>query len=274
MSDRRDPLISLLSDDDAAMVALVKQQLVEGGAEHIERLRRLLAADDAIVSRHVREVLAEINGSEAREEMALLCALFDEHGDLEHAAWLVAQVFQPEADLEPFRAQIEALGRRAAQVLEGAEDPVERVEILGHFLGQQNGFRGNAENYYRTENSLLPKILETRLGIPITLTLLYQMVGRRAGMQIEGVNFPGHFIARCEGVLFDPFDRGSILTEEACREILRRQRVAPSPEHLQATSPRVMLRRMLTNLLYLFQSAEQEGETLLLNGWVQSLSRH
>jgi len=274
MSENRDPLISLLHDEDPAMVALVKQQLVDGGADNIERLRRLLNADDAVVSTHVREVLAEINARDASEEMTLLCAMFDERGDIEYAAWLTARVFLPGVDLEPFQRQIEALGEGAARAIYGISEPVRRVEALGYFLGQQMEFRGNAENYYRVENSLLPNILETKLGIPITLTLLYQMVGRRAGMEIEGVNFPGHFIARCEGVLFDPFDRGSILTEDACREILRRQRVSPSADHLQATSPRVMFRRMLTNLLYLFQSADKEEEMHLLNGWVQSLSRH
>ncbi|MGC3991110.1 MAG: transglutaminase-like domain-containing protein [Chthoniobacteraceae bacterium] len=274
MSDPRDPLFTLLSDDDLAMVELVKQQLVEGGTDNVARLRRMLTADDAAVSAHVRQVISEINSREARTEMTLLCATFDEHSDIEHAAWLVARVFAPDLDLEPWQEQVDALGREAARLLQDVLMPIRRVEILAQFLGQEMGFQGNAGNYYLVGNSLLPRILETRKGIPLTLTLLYQMVGRRAGLTIEGVNFPGHFIARCDGILFDPFDRGSILSEEACREILRRQRISPSPEHLQPTSPRVMFRRMLTNLLYIFQSSGKEDETHLLNDWVQSLSRH
>ena len=79
------------------------------------------------------------------------------------------------------------------------------------FLGGQLKFRGNADDYYNADNTLLPRVMTTRLGIPITLTLLYMFIGQRCGIPVEGINFPGHFLARHDGVLFDPFERGRII---------------------------------------------------------------
>ena len=134
-----------------------------------------------------------------------------------------------------------------------AED---RVRALAHFLGGQLGFHGNTEDYYNPDNTLLPRAIETRMGIPITLTLLYMLVAGRCGLRVDGINFPGHFLARHDGVLFDPFERGRIIGLPECRQILARQKLELQPNHLEAATPIAMARRILANLLYVYQSEE------------------
>ncbi len=101
-------------------------------------------------------------------------------------------------------------------------------------------------------------MIETRLGIPISLVMLYVIVGRRANMQIDGINLPGHFIARYERILFDPFHQGRILSRPDCEAILARQRLKTQSSYFAPASPRLVLMRMLANLLFIF---ERSGET-------------
>ena len=101
----------------------------------------------------------------------------------------------------------------------------DRVGALAGFLADEVGLRGNAEDYYDPRNSLLNEVLARGLGIPITLALVHIEVGRRAGVPLDGVGFPGHFLLRHSlrpQLLFDPFDRGRPLTEEDCRAMLDR----------------------------------------------------
>ena len=117
----------------------------------------------------------------------------------------------------------------------------ERLQALTTFLADDLGLRGNSEEYYDPKNSLLSEVIETRLGIPISLVMLYVIVGRRAEMEIDGINLPGHFIARYQRILFDPFHQGRILSRPDCAAILERQRLKAQSSYFAPASPRLVL---------------------------------
>ena len=117
--------------------------------------------------------------------------------------------FEPDAPLAKLRRKLDAWGRRLRVLVARAGSARERLQALTTFLADDLGFRGNAEEYYDPKNSLLSDVIETRRGIPISLAMLYVIVGRRANMQIDGINLPGHFIARYERILFDPVSPGA-----------------------------------------------------------------
>jgi regulator of sirC expression with transglutaminase-like and TPR domain len=122
---------------------------------------------------------------------------------------------------------------------------------------------GNRTQYEDPRNSCLNVVLERRTGIPITMSVVYMEVARRAGLRIDGVNFPGHFLVRCcegkprkgTGLIIDPFHAGAVLTEQDCRMLLQRHvgdEVAFSKSLLaSATRPQV-ISRMLLNLKRLY----------------------
>jgi regulator of sirC expression with transglutaminase-like and TPR domain len=128
------------------------------------------------------------------------------------------------------------------------------VERLSGFLSDEVGLRGNAEDYYDPRNSYLNEVLDRRLGIPITLALIYIEVGRRAGVPLDGVGFPGHFLLRHSlhtQLVLDPFDRGRLLTMDDCKEMLERLSngsLAFDPRLLRPSTPRQILVRILNNL--------------------------
>lgn len=129
---------------------------------------------------------------------------------------------------------------------------VANLQGLLHRLFVEEGFIGNAGDYYDPRNSLLPHVLTRRTGIPITLAVVCMEVGRRAGVPIEGVGMPGHFLVRPVGsdVLLDVFDGGAELSLAACEERFRALGGAGAfgPHLLAPVTTTVILVRMLENL--------------------------
>ncbi len=270
---QKDAIVRLLRDNDPATVALLKEQLIESGSDGIAALRDLLNLDDEAVSAHVREVLEKIETDEAHDDMLLCAHLFPEHGDIEAVWWLLTLCFEPDAPVTKLRRKLDAWGRRLRLLVAKASSNRERLQTLTTFMAEDLGFRGNAEEYYDPKNSLLSDVIETRLGIPISLAMLYVIIGRRANMHIDGINLPGHFIARYERILFDPFHQGRILSRPDCEAILARQRLKTQSSYFAPASPRLALMRMLANLLFIFErSGERQKHTLVMS-WLKALER-
>jgi hypothetical protein len=273
MFAQKEAIVKLLRDDDPQTVDLVKDQLARQGSAALPSLEELLTIYDERVTEHVRDVMARIDSEEAGRELDRLCHTFEEDGDLEAFCWLLARAMLPGARIQQCRALLDEwsaeIGRHRAPH-DAAED---RVRLLAHALGGQLGFRGNTEDYYNPDNTLLPRIMATRLGIPITLTLLYMLIGQRCGIPVNGINFPGHFLARHHGILFDPFERGRIIGIPECRQILARQKLELQPAHLETATPIAMARRILANLLYVYQSDEEAEAAGRVTTWLHALDR-
>jgi regulator of sirC expression with transglutaminase-like and TPR domain len=174
--------------------------------------------------------------------------------DLARAALLICRVEYPTLDVGAYLGRLDALAAGAASARR-ATDPLERLHRLREFLFEEQGFAGNEEDYYDPRNSYLNEVLDRRLGIPITLSLVLIEVGRRLGLGMEGIGLPGHFIAGAqvggERVLLDPFNRGALLTSEGCGELVARAVGRPvelRAEQFFPVTKRQFLMRMLANL--------------------------
>lgn len=245
-------VLQLLGDDDPETVALVKEQLSARGGGDLPELRELLATtDSAAAAQQIREIIQVIEERESERQFARLCANFPEHGDLESAAWSLAATLLPGEDFAPQRAMLDAWGREAlVRLTRVGLRKEERLDVLIRFLARDLRLRGNEQEYYLCANSLLPKVIQTRVGIPISLVLVYMLVGQRAGLAIEGLGFPGHFFARFGEVIFDPFHGGRRVSLAECAAAGQVQEVTLLAKPRAATS-REMLLRMLTNLRYI-----------------------
>ncbi len=165
----------------------------------------------------------------ARTEFARIAAR--EPIPLAHGALLVAKEEYPDLDVAHYLDHLSALGRAAQSALREAENTVERVQTLSDFLFVRTGFAGNRDNYGDPRNSFLNDVLERRLGIPITLSVIYLEVGRRAGLNLFGVSFPSHRLKQIYG-----------------------QPVELQPAMLKAVGGRHILARMLRNLKNIYAS--------------------
>lgn len=187
-----------------------------------------------------------------------------EEVDLASAALAIAAAADP--GLEPQR-WLEELDRLAA----GVDDR----EGLVHRLFVERGFAGNTDDYYHPDNSLLHRVLARRLGIPITLAVVMIEVGRRAGVLLEGVGMPGHFLVRdpSDGALLDAFHGGTVLDEDAVEARFRaatgaHPAVAFGPRLLPAVNTYDILERMLANLraVYATRGADHPSASLRPTG--------
>ncbi len=142
--------------------------------------------------------------------------------------------------------------------------------ILAHlhdYLFDELGFTGNTENYYAASNSYLPSVLETRKGLPITLSLVYKLIAERLGLRVHGIGLPGHFMCAVETetslMLVDPFNGGRVLNMEEARDVVA-ERFGPevewSDDLLNPVSNLHWLTRMLQNLLHVFGGAGQYAD--------------
>jgi len=272
MLSQRDSILSLLADEDSDMAELVQSQLVARGSQITGDLRELLPAARGRAERRLKEVIVQITRDDAERRFGELCANFDETGDIEEAAWLIAEVLSAGEDFAESRRQIDRWAAELARRLEDKESVIQQAATIADYLGTELGFHGNEDDYYAEDNSLLPRVIASRSGNPITLSLIYIAVGRRAGLDITGVGLPGHFVVRIGGVFFDPFHSGHRLQLEDCQKLLESQGFELQPHHLQSCRKRVMLARILNNLLHSADGGDPAtGEKLL--GWLQILQR-
>jgi len=150
--------------------------------------------------------------------------------------------------------------------------PGPTVGTLARHLFVELGFRGNTDDYYDPENSFLDTVLDRRLGIPITLSILAIEVGRRLGLALHGVGMPGHFLVGTgDDLWLDPFNGATLLDREGCArrwsEVSGREATLFQPLWLAPTGERAILQRVLNNLAGIY---EQRGHRDGLI-WVQRL---
>ncbi len=182
--------------------------------------------------------------------------------DVLPAALAIARIEYPALDSQPYLDRIEVMGRKAASRLAGiVAVPSEAIPALNEYLFEEEGFSGNRDHYDDPRNSFLNEVLDRRTGIPISLAVIYLEVARRAGLDVSGINFPGHFLLRAGGhlsgddLIIDPFHGGALLSEFDCRQLLRKHvgdDAAFDGSLLAAATRHDIVVRMLVNLKRLY----------------------
>jgi regulator of sirC expression with transglutaminase-like and TPR domain len=211
------------------------------------------------------------------EAFAQLLAREESHIDIAQACLMIAQDAYPALAVEPYLGELERMALRLRGQVAKTSAAEERVMALNQFLFEELGYRGNTESYYDPRNSYLNEVMDRRTGIPITLAVLYMAVGRRIGLPLDGVSFPGHFLVRLRlrgGMLvLDPFDGGAPLSENDLRQ--RLERVIPKgaaenlpvaelplDQFLEPATPRQILARVLRNLKGIYREADEPQRLL------------
>ena len=213
----------------------------------------------------------------ALEPFAQLIARDDSRIDLARACLLIAQDAYPGLDVERYMGEIERMAIRLRGRLPQTGGAEERVVALNQFLYGDLGYWGNTEDYDDPRNSYLNEVIERKTGIPITMSILYMELGRRIGLPLEGVSFPGHFLVRLKlrgGMLvLDPFSGGAPQSEEELRRRVKRvipDGVAddlpaaelPLDQFLEAATNRQILSRVLRNLKRVYRESDKPERML------------
>ena len=195
-----------------------------------------------------------------------------EQFDLVRASLLLAQDAYPGVDIPACTEKVEEMARVVAGRVSPDAFPMQKLQALNQHLFVDLGFSGNVDNYYDPRNSYLNQVLERRVGIPITLSVLYLEVARRVGLNLKGVSFPGHFMVKLNAerglLVLDPFSRGDAQSESELRKLLSRvmpesdARRASLAPFLESATPRQIVARMLRNLKGIYSQAGQHEQAL------------
>jgi regulator of sirC expression with transglutaminase-like and TPR domain len=201
----------------------------------------------------------------------------DLHIELARACLMIAQGAYPGLDVERYMSELESLALRLRARLKNTVGVEERVIGLNEFLYEELGYWGNTDDYYDPRNSYLNEVIDRKTGIPITLAIVYMEIGRRIGLPLEGVSFPGHFLLRLRlrgGMLIlDPFSGGAPQSEPELRRRLQRvipEGVAddvsvaelPLDQFLEPASNRQILARLLRNLKGIYRETDKPERLL------------
>lgn len=180
--------------------------------------------------------------------------LEDSSTPVEEVALVIAREANPRLDVAAVRATLDIWAQQVALRRGDNPTPEQDATTLAEFMFGELGFQGNHDDYYDPHNSYLDQVIKAKSGIPITLSVLLMAVGRRAGIVVEGIGFPGHFLVRVggpNGVYQDPFRGGRILGQEHLRELAARflgADTALHPSYLEPIGTHTIAVRMLANL--------------------------
>ena len=187
--------------------------------------------------------------------------------DVAEIALRLARDEFPELDVDAHLGELTSMAHEAKRYMRGGL--AAKVAGLCRYLFHDMGFRGNVKDYYDPRNSYFNLVLERRTGIPITLSALTMTVGRRAGLRVDGVGLPGHFIVKAvagsQEILIDPFHGGRVLTDTDCENLVRQVTGVAfevSPLALEALPAGLMVQRMLTNLKAIYLRLEDLPRSL------------
>jgi regulator of sirC expression with transglutaminase-like and TPR domain len=201
----------------------------------------------------------------------------DEDISLAEAALLIAGHGYPDLNVAAYLSRIEELAYRLRLRIAEDESVPERISALNQFLFGDLGFAPNSGDYYDPRNSFLNEVLERRTGIPITLCVIYMELGRKIGLPLQGVSFPGHFLVKCavtEGaVVLDPYSGGISLGLQDLQKRLREVRGgevsrAIVAELLVSASNKEIIVRLLRNLKAIYLRGHNLDKVLPIMNWI------
>ena len=192
--------------------------------------------------------------------------------DLAEAALLLAQEEYPLLDVHAYLRRLDEMAQAVRDTLPANAPAAEIILALNRYLFQEEGFDGDAANFYDPRNSFINQVLERKIGIPITLSIIYIEIGQRLGLPLQGVSFPGHFLVKLSvesgEIVLDPFSGGVSLGRDELEQQLAQTQgdnesaKIPLEEWLVTATKKDILVRMLRNLKVIYAHADQLEKTL------------
>jgi len=191
--------------------------------------------------------------------------------DLGRAALLMAKCQYPKLDVEVYIAQFDEIAQIiSSRLSNSSKNPLLIIKNINEYFFQELAFQGNKENYYDPRNSFLNEVLVRRLGIPISLSVIYMEVAKRLGLKIDGVGLPGHFLVKCKAddqeIILDPFHQGKELSQTDCQALLTNiygSGIELKPSFFRSVSKKEILIRMLNNLKNIYISGNDPARALI-----------
>jgi regulator of sirC expression with transglutaminase-like and TPR domain len=250
-------LVDLLDDEDPRSLEMVRRQILNVGAPILPFLEAARDASPPELAARFDAMAEELRFQDLKRDFAALAA--QRVPDLEAGAFLLARFVRPSADGAVYSRWLDRVAAAVDDELPEDATLTEAARRLSAHLFQAMGFAGNEANYYDPDNSCLTRVIDTRRGIPVSLSALYLLVAKRLRLSVYGVGTPGHFLIgfREDGEprFLDAFRAGKLMDSAEVKRMLVRNGYEFREEYLKPCGPREILARMMRNLLSIYQKS-------------------
>lgn len=275
--EKRKALLCLLADEDPGIYLPVCEKIISLGPHVCDWLKYFVLDENPIVRRRVRDVISHFKRLKADTEFSAFCLNHGEDFELEEACWLLARTVDPEINTEAYRAVLDDYAHDLMHKIDFGSEPESIMAAINRYLFQTQRYQGNEDNYYSADNSYLNRVIDQRQGNPISLCMIYQLVGRRLGLPVTGIGLPGHFLCRFQtprqDYYIDAFNKGRLLTKTDCMKYLKQAGYEFHETFLMPASSRRILLRMCSNLHQIYQRDNQAADAARLHGYIVALSK-
>ena len=251
-------LIELLDDPDEEVGRAIVSKLIAEGSWVSDKLRKKMPFENKLRNERARRVIQKVGVRVCKEELDVWFKKAD--AELVDAWIAISRIDYPELDSAKIKNKLESMRIDIWMMLNNFHDPVRKIQAINKVFFRQSGFRGNSEDYDHPDNSNLGKVMELKLGNPLSLCILYMHVARRLGLNLKGINLPRHFILgyfgeqdeRTEEPKFfvNVFSGGIPFGRKELDNFLNFINLKFKSEYLDEATSRQILERMLNNLIY------------------------
>ncbi|MDQ8188144.1 transglutaminase-like domain-containing protein [Pelagicoccus sp. SDUM812002] len=273
--ERREAFRCLLDDPSPVVQKALVEELTKMGTPACNFLEEIVSSSNRMLALHAKRILAEVENANPSEEFRKF--IRSQNYELETGIIMLCRVAYPQVTAAEICTQIDSIADRCRELIANPISPRERCVMINRVLFHEYGFRGNAEDYENPDNSFLNRVLETKKGLPISLSILYLLVAQRVGADLDPIAYPGHFLVGSfeEDLPFyiDAFKRGRFIApgqlldySSGYLSVSQLGNLAPSPI-------REVLTRCCQNLANHYGAAGQEGQANLFASFVREFQK-
>jgi len=273
-------MIFLLDDEDEGVFQTVSEKLtkiVKTELPYSSEILNLMIdkknRSDAAISKKIEQLIDDL-------QFEYLAPLFRQalihDAPLEEIVFLIAQIGYPTLSIEKYQRALNKIETAFhIEYYTSSMTEVNKALLLNVIIYDHEGYRGNSSNYYDPENSYINRVIDRKLGIPITLGALYLIIAQRLGLPIYAVNMPAHFMLKYERknyeLFIDPFNRGRILEKQDCIRFLINAGYGYVDQYLARASTIDICERMLNNLKNSYRELNNLPKLSLIERYLELL---
>lgn len=255
-------LLQLLDDPDLEIYTTVELKLLEFGLEVLKDIPKYVNESELYIKR-IKLLKSKIIHTGMLKNFRHYVSTNDEL-DLEEGAFLLSQVVNPLLQINIYKNVLNEYARDLKGILATDTLTIDMLEKISKYLFEKRKFIPNTENYHNLSNHLIDQVLETKLGIPLSLSFIYMFVAKRLNIPLKGIGLPGHFIISLdvfgEIVYIDPFSNGKILKANDCKILVERSGFKFHEDYLEPVTVKQMLERMIRNMISSYEKQKNNLE--------------
>lgn len=264
-------LATLLDDEDPRSLDLVRSQILSIGAPMLPFLEELRAKSEPRLAAEADAMARRLRFADLKEAFLALASCRET--DLEKGALLLSRFGYPGVETSLYARWLDRVAAEVQDELPSDADATMTFQRLNAHLFSGLGFAGNEARYYDPDNSYLTRVIDTRRGVPVSLSVLYLLLARRLRLPVYGVGTPGHFLVGYrpgpQACFIDAFHKGRLMDLSEVRRMLVRSGYEFRPEFLEPCSSREIIVRMMRNLISIYQKMGSPDRAEMLSTLVE-----